>query len=165
MSSDEEAPPNDEEQAPSTKVIVVDPTPPIKVLDSLTTPTTSTSPELVTKLNNNNRRRWSDSKKRTVFLSLLALVVLVATGVAVFVTRPEDRNDNNSESPYKISWPELVGNTTGEEAKSIIMEENPIVTNVVILPEGSMVTRDWNEYRVRIFVDTNVIVVEIPRVG
>jgi hypothetical protein len=39
------------------------------------------------------------------------------------------------------------------------------LTNVVIVPEGSAVTADYRTDRVRIVVDKNGIVIEIPRTG
>lgn len=61
-------------------------------------------------------------------------------------------------------WPELLGKT-GEEAKEVILKSGAGVKDVQILPEDSMVTMDFREDRVRIFVDTNGIVVRVPTVG
>lgn len=49
------------------------------------------------------------------------------------------------------SWPDLVGKNV-EEAKNTILESDPSI-NIVVLPEGSPVTRDFRINRVRIFVD------------
>jgi Potato inhibitor I family len=66
----------------------------------------------------------------------------------------------------KTSWPELVGRP-GEEARSIIMQENPNMTLVQLVRVGSMVTADWREDRVRIYVedDEERTVVSIPNMG
>ncbi len=63
------------------------------------------------------------------------------------------------------SWPDLVGKNV-EEAKNTILESDPSI-NIVVLPEGSPVTRDFRMNRVRIFVDqgTQSIVQSVPRRG
>ncbi|GLJ42704.1 hypothetical protein SUGI_0885360 [Cryptomeria japonica] len=65
-------------------------------------------------------------------------------------------------APLK-EWPEVVG-MLGEEAKKKIESENSDLT-VVILPEGSFVTADFNNKRVRVFVDSNSIVTKTPKIG
>ncbi|CAL5337503.1 unnamed protein product [Camellia sinensis] len=60
----------------------------------------------------------------------------------------------------KSSWPELVG-TQGETAVTTIESENPLVNAVIVL-EGSIVTQDIRCDRVRVWVDTNGIVVSVP---
>ncbi|XP_077984318.1 uncharacterized protein LOC144438962 [Glandiceps talaboti] len=60
-------------------------------------------------------------------------------------------------------WPELVGKTK-EEAKELILKECPDV-QVDYLPEGSMVTMDFNEKRVRIFITEEGVVAVKPRTG
>ena len=62
----------------------------------------------------------------------------------------------------KREWPEVVG-MTGEEAREIILAAG--IKDVFILPEGSIVTMDYSEDRVRIYVNANGIVVETPRIG
>ncbi len=62
------------------------------------------------------------------------------------------------------TWPELVGKT-GEEAKEVILNSGAGVDDVQIIPDGSMVTMDYRQDRVRIFVDANGIVVRAPMVG
>jgi hypothetical protein len=66
----------------------------------------------------------------------------------------------------KTSWPELVGRP-GEEARTIIMQENPNMTFVQLVPVGSFVTADWREDRVRIYVeeDEEKTVASIPNMG
>ena len=63
----------------------------------------------------------------------------------------------------KTSWPELLG-LPGVEAKSKILEDNPKL-EVVILPVGSIVTADFREDRVRVFVDSDGKVAQIPKIG
>lgn len=61
-------------------------------------------------------------------------------------------------------WPELVGRQ-GEEAKQIIMNQNPSLTTVNIIPEGSPVTADYRTDRVRIFVKPDGTVAYPPMIG
>jgi hypothetical protein len=60
----------------------------------------------------------------------------------------------------KTSWAEVVGQSV-EEAKKVILKDKPDA-DIVVLPVGSPVTRDYRPDRVRIFVDT---VAEAPHVG
>jgi len=59
------------------------------------------------------------------------------------------------------SWPDLVGKDANE-AESKLKAEG---YNIQVLPEGSPTTRDYRIDRVRIFVDDNNKVVEVPRNG
>ena len=63
----------------------------------------------------------------------------------------------------KTSWPEVVG-MTGEQAKNII-EQETVGLLVVIIPADSYVTTDYRLDRVRIFVNTDGIVVGAPTLG
>ncbi|UUU44384.1 serine protease inhibitor [Streptomyces sp. NBC_00162] len=62
----------------------------------------------------------------------------------------------------KSVWPELTGKSE-EEARRQIRAEFPEIT-VHVVPEGSMVTMDFNEQRVRLFVKDGKVVRE-PRRG
>ncbi|KAF8086819.1 hypothetical protein N665_0611s0005 [Sinapis alba] len=61
------------------------------------------------------------------------------------------------------TWPELVG-TNGDYAASLIKRENPSF-DVSVLLIGTIVTADFRENRVRVWVDTNRIVVTVPSTG
>jgi len=63
----------------------------------------------------------------------------------------------------KSSWPELVG-VEGKVAEATIQRENPLV-NAVIVPEGSFVTADFRCDRVRVWVDKDGIVYQVPIIG
>uniref|UniRef100_A0A6U1RBT9 Subtilisin inhibitor domain-containing protein n=1 Tax=Cyclophora tenuis TaxID=216820 RepID=A0A6U1RBT9_CYCTE len=63
----------------------------------------------------------------------------------------------------KTSWPELIG-VEGEVAVVTIRNENSSVTPIIVL-EGSIVTADYDIYRVRVWVDENGFVVTAPTVG
>lgn len=60
-------------------------------------------------------------------------------------------------------WPACVG-MTGEECTTYIQEYTTGLT-IVIVPEGSMVTADFREDRVRIWVDSDGFVVVTPNKG
>lgn len=63
----------------------------------------------------------------------------------------------------KNSWPELLG-AKGEDAAKKIEKENHNVDAIVIL-EGTPVTKDFRCDRVRVWVNTSGIVIEVPRIG
>ncbi|CAF2295624.1 unnamed protein product, partial [Brassica rapa] len=63
----------------------------------------------------------------------------------------------------KNSWPELLG-TNGDHAASVIERENSRVDAMVIL-DGTPVTGDFRCDRVRVRVDRNRIVVQVPTTG
>eukprot|EP00262_Sarcandra_glabra_P000548 TRINITY_DN10642_c0_g1_i1.p1 TRINITY_DN10642_c0_g1~~TRINITY_DN10642_c0_g1_i1.p1 ORF type:complete len:130 (-),score=31.18 TRINITY_DN10642_c0_g1_i1:2-391(-) len=60
-------------------------------------------------------------------------------------------------------WPEVVGLTV-EEAEKKIKEEMPMV-RFQIVPQDHFVTMDYNQRRVRIFVDSSGMVAKPPRIG
>ncbi|KAJ6736211.1 SERINE PROTEASE INHIBITOR POTATO INHIBITOR I-TYPE FAMILY PROTEIN [Salix viminalis] len=62
----------------------------------------------------------------------------------------------------KSSWPELVG-INGEVAAKIIASENPKV-RVSIVEEGMLVSMEISCDRVRVWVDKNGIVKDIPEI-
>ena len=68
-----------------------------------------------------------------------------------------------SGSSEKTSWPELLG-VPGEEAKTKILADNPKL-EVIILLVGSIVTTDYREDRVRVYVDDEGKVAQIPKIG
>lgn len=63
----------------------------------------------------------------------------------------------------KNSWPELVG-TNGDAAKVVIERENKRVTATTV-KQGSFVTGDFRCDRVRVFVDDQRIVTQVPKIG
>ncbi|GJN35861.1 hypothetical protein PR202_gb24674 [Eleusine coracana subsp. coracana] len=60
----------------------------------------------------------------------------------------------------KTEWPELVGRTI-KEAEEKINADRPDL-NVQVVTIGTMVTQEFDDKRVRIWVDT---VATVPRVG
>ena len=63
----------------------------------------------------------------------------------------------------QVAWPMLV-DVTGEAAKTQIEAGNPGMT-VEVVAFGMMVTMDYREDRIRIFVDEQGLVKKPPRVG
>ena len=63
----------------------------------------------------------------------------------------------------KSYWPDLVG-FKGEEAVAAIKKDRPYL-QVFVIPEGSIVTMDFREDRVRVWVDDNGSVAQAPLVG
>ncbi|GAB2274032.1 hypothetical protein Dimus_008801 [Dionaea muscipula] len=64
---------------------------------------------------------------------------------------------------WKVIWPELVGRE-GDEAKSVIEKENPVVT-VMIVDEDLIVPHDLCCNRVWVWVNKSGHVIRPPRVG
>jgi len=63
-------------------------------------------------------------------------------------------------------WPNLLGKTS-EEARMFLQTTYGSKLEIVVVPEGSMVTMDHRLDRVRLFVDekTETVIVGVPRVG
>ena len=66
------------------------------------------------------------------------------------------------DSKNKNSWPEVVG-LNKEEAKKVI--ESEFEGDVLLVQEGSIVTRDFRTNRIRIFYNTEDIVDKAPKIG
>ncbi|CAD6343492.1 unnamed protein product [Miscanthus lutarioriparius] len=65
--------------------------------------------------------------------------------------------------PGKSSWPELLG-VLATLAATAIAHDRPDVS-VEVLPPGSPVIPDFNPARVRVFIDNNSIVNQVPVIG
>ncbi|URE16582.1 Potato inhibitor I family [Musa troglodytarum] len=63
----------------------------------------------------------------------------------------------------KNAWPEVVG-LTAEDAEKRIKEDKP-EAHVQVVPPNHIVTADYNEGRVRIFIDLSGRVFKAPVVG
>ncbi|WP_440902328.1 serine protease inhibitor [Actinosynnema sp.] len=63
----------------------------------------------------------------------------------------------------RSEWPELVG-ASADQVVAAIRAEHP-GREVVVVPEGSFVTLDYREDRVRVFVTADGRVAEVPRIG
>ena len=80
-------------------------------------------------------------------------------------------SNGGGEQPLQLllpsSFPELVG-LSGEDAKTKLRHEYPILSlsTIQVIPDNSIVTMDYREDRVRIFVDEKTgKVVNAPRIG
>ncbi|KAL6848553.1 hypothetical protein ACP4OV_021847 [Aristida adscensionis] len=65
--------------------------------------------------------------------------------------------------PNKSSWPELLG-VLATLAATAIQHDRPDCA-VEVLPPGAPIIPDTNPHRVRVFIDNNAIVTQIPVVG
>jgi len=80
-------------------------------------------------------------------------------------TATQTDTDAAAELPTQTSWPELVGRT-GVGAKKMIESKYPDIFDVVIVVDGTPLTRDYRQTRVRIVVnEEDGIVVRTPHVG
>lgn len=96
----------------------------------------------------------------------IALVFLLIKGcVATEVVEVEIRQGTimSASKDPPSSFPSLNG-VEGEEAKKIIEKEFPSLS-VQVVPEDSMVTMDFREDRVRIFVNADGKVARAPMLG
>lgn len=78
----------------------------------------------------------------------------------IITSDPDHPASMSSSTAEKTSWPEVVGQSV-EEAKKIILKDKPDA-DIIVLPVGTPVTKDFRPNRVRVFVDT---VAETPHVG
>ncbi|KAI4331704.1 hypothetical protein MLD38_029861 [Melastoma candidum] len=76
---------------------------------------------------------------------------------------PPRLSSSTSNPPEKREWAELLG-WSGEEAEKKIKEEMPRLW-VQVVPADSLVTMDFNENRVRIYLNSSGKVARAPRVG
>ncbi|TVU33595.1 hypothetical protein EJB05_25420, partial [Eragrostis curvula] len=67
------------------------------------------------------------------------------------------------EKMSKSSWPELLG-VLATLAANQIGRDRPDVA-VEVLPPGAPLTPDYNPLRVRVFMDNNAVVIQIPVIG
>ena len=98
-------------------------------------------------------------------LLLAALVVFQRTSASSVVEveiEPGIMSATESQTPPS-SFPKLSG-MNGEEAKAILEKDHPSLS-VHLVPEDSMVTMDYREDRVRIFVGKDGKVARVPILG
>mmetsp|Transcript_25960 Transcript_25960/g.44667 ORF Transcript_25960/g.44667 Transcript_25960/m.44667 type:complete len:98 (-) Transcript_25960:448-741(-) len=72
-------------------------------------------------------------------------------------------SDPDHAQGTKEEWPELVGKPASE-AEAVIKETSPHLA-VQVVPRDAFVTADYDEQRVRLFVDKSNNVVSVPRLG
>jgi hypothetical protein len=94
--------------------------------------------------------------------SLIILSLMNTQRQASFVTMPMI---GGAESKREGPWPECVG-LSGEECRTLILATaSDVRGNVVIMPQDAMMTMDFRTDRVRIFVNSENIVVKSPHRG
>ena len=79
-------------------------------------------------------------------------------------TAASEEEEAEQADMSKTSWLELVG-VDGETAKATVEAENPSLSQVIVIPDDAMVTSDYREDRVRIFVDGEGKVARAPTIG
>jgi hypothetical protein len=87
--------------------------------------------------------------------------------VAVYTEEQQQRlnvDENGKKKIKKTRWPELVGKN-GEESIAIIKAENKDLKKVTVIAEDAMVTRDMRMDRVRIRIDTDGNISQVPCIG
>ncbi|XP_071949484.1 uncharacterized protein [Antedon mediterranea] len=109
---------------------------------------------------------------KSVLVVVLGVVFLASSVTCckrAAITTSEDKpsleTENTQIKPENMpnEWPSLVGKK-GEEAQKFISKERPEL-KIVILNKDDMMTMDFREDRVRIFVDDNQVVVRPPKTG
>jgi hypothetical protein len=73
-----------------------------------------------------------------------------------------DQKETSSPSWSGRTWKEVVG-LTGEEASEIILSDTNQGVTIQIVGPNEMVTEDYSEYRVRIYVNEQGVVTCSPR--
>jgi hypothetical protein len=79
-------------------------------------------------------------------------------------TTTTSTQDGDNEALYPTAWPDLVG-MDANEARDIILASNPNVKSVEIVSQDDFVTADYITSRVRLFVDEENVIVQIPIIG
>ncbi len=100
---------------------------------------------------------------RKLFLPTLVVLLLVVASSATSVFGSIEQGTVAASMTPPSSFPELVG-LTGEEAKADLERKYPNL-NVFVVPDGSPVTMDYREDRVRIFVNEEGKVGYPPHIG
>jgi hypothetical protein len=124
----------------------------------------------------------STMRRKAVVLSTTLVLIIVITAVvlgltpsygsSVFETSNKDalnptgnttdeKQYNNSDTT--TSWPELVG-MPGEDVKLYLEDLDPLL-RVYLVPLGSLVTMDYREDRVWVYVNEDGIVMATPKIG
>ena len=110
-----------------------------------------------------SQRSYSSSFRWIILLVLLAACLSFSTpsneGEAIEV----EIGTMSADAKIPNTFPELTGKP-GEEAKATLEKKYPSL-QVSIVPEDSMVTMDYLEDRVRIFVDKDGKVARDPMIG
>jgi hypothetical protein len=125
----------------------------------------------------------STIRRKAVVLSTTLILIIVITAVVLGVApsyyvscvgetsnkdtlnptgnTTDEKQYNNSDST--TSWPELVG-MPGEDAKAYLKDLDPSL-RVYLVPPGGLVTQDYREDRVWVYVDEDGLVMATPAIG
>ncbi|KAL3915097.1 MAG: hypothetical protein SGARI_008261, partial [Bacillariaceae sp.] len=80
-------------------------------------------------------------------------------------TGANDHDDDANFAPDAYEWPILVA-MDGQQAAALLEEHYPGFYDIYVLPEDSVVSMDYDVYRIRIFVNTSTsLVVKAPMIG
>ena len=98
----------------------------------------------------------------TIAAAILATTIIIMTNTAIAAEVNIHVDGTMSDTP---KWPDkILKGMDGKEAEREIKNINPTLETHV-LPQDAIVTEDYREDRVRIFVDTNGKVVKQPQIG
>jgi hypothetical protein len=102
---------------------------------------------------------------RALLVTLFGVLLSLETFASVEVEIEQEIMSTISTSIQSppSSFPRLSG-MDGEEAKAVLKNEYPSLL-VQLIPENSIVTMDYREDRVRVFVDKDGKVVKVPMIG
>lgn len=100
-------------------------------------------------------------RSNTIAAAILATTIIITnTAIAAEVNIQVDGTMSDTSK-----WPDkILKGMDGKEAEREIKNINPTLETHV-LPQDAIVTEDYREDRVRIFVDTNGKVVKQPQIG
>mmetsp|Transcript_5635 Transcript_5635/g.8575 ORF Transcript_5635/g.8575 Transcript_5635/m.8575 type:complete len:102 (+) Transcript_5635:54-359(+) len=97
-------------------------------------------------------------------LFLLVLYTLTITTVSSGALRAHQYDNTPSDRNVIVThWPELKG-VHYEDARTAILSDRPEL-HVLVVPQDAMVTADYREDRVRLFVNDEGITVRTPHIG
>ena len=99
----------------------------------------------------------------TIAAAILVTIIIAITNTAIAAEVSIHVDGTMSDTSKK--WPDkILKGMDGKEAEREIKNINPTL-ETHILPQDTIVTEDYREDRVRIFVDTNGKVVKQPQIG
>lgn len=103
--------------------------------------------------------------------NLLLLIPFVVVILHCFPVSADSMNNAHDMHVRKLQmssdgpWPECLG-VSGDICVALIENAAPdLIGHVKVIQPGSVVTMDYNENRVRVYVDANGIVDKIPNRG
>lgn len=101
----------------------------------------------------------AETQMRSPFI-LVVLLLAISFSLATASKEEESHQacmaDKSGAVPDKSSWPELQGQSK-EQAEEVLKKEAP-GSSLVFVPNGSAVTMDYREDRIRVFLKDDVVV-------